>query len=181
MSEINKTRSLRSIEWLNFFLADVQTGLGPFLAAYHIRRWNPGRVGFVLTFGGLVTVALQTPQRPHNLRASQTGLARDKPRAARGGRFLLMGRLSSLRVYCAQFLIGGAGAFLAPTVAAITMGIIGPEGFDKQFGRNQSLQFRRQRGYGVTRRLCQLSIWLPRDFRGGGDTRHSRCHRSLER
>jgi hypothetical protein len=26
-----KHRSLRWLEWLNFFLADVQTGLGPFL------------------------------------------------------------------------------------------------------------------------------------------------------
>jgi MFS family permease len=55
-------RSLRSLEWLNFFLADVQTGLGPFLAAYLASSgWNPGRVGYALTFGGLVTVTLQTP------------------------------------------------------------------------------------------------------------------------
>jgi MFS family permease len=55
-------RSLRSLEWLNFFLADVQTGLGPFLAAYLASSgWNPGRVGYALTFGGLVAVAMQTP------------------------------------------------------------------------------------------------------------------------
>jgi MFS family permease len=55
-------RSLRSLEWLNFFLADVQTGLGPFLAAYLASSgWNPSRVGYVLTFGGLVGVAMQTP------------------------------------------------------------------------------------------------------------------------
>src|ERR1700742_228940 len=55
-------RSLRAVEWLNFFVADVQTGLGPFLAAYLASSgWNPGRVGFALTFGGLVTVATQTP------------------------------------------------------------------------------------------------------------------------
>lgn len=48
-------RSLRSLEWLNFLLADVQTGLGPFLAAYLASSgWNPGQVGYVLTFGGLV-------------------------------------------------------------------------------------------------------------------------------
>jgi hypothetical protein len=29
-----KQRSVRALEWLNFFLADVQTSLGPFLAAY---------------------------------------------------------------------------------------------------------------------------------------------------
>jgi hypothetical protein len=55
-------RSVRSLEWLNFFLADVQTGLGPFLAAYLASSgWNPGSVGYVLTFGGLVGVAMQTP------------------------------------------------------------------------------------------------------------------------
>jgi len=32
-----KHQSLRLLEWLNFFLADVQTGLGPFLAAYLAR------------------------------------------------------------------------------------------------------------------------------------------------
>jgi len=49
--------NLRPVEWLNFFLADVQTGLGPFLAAYlAANAWNPGSVGFVLTFGGLVNL-----------------------------------------------------------------------------------------------------------------------------
>jgi hypothetical protein len=42
--------------------ADVQTRLGPFLAAYLASSgWNPGSVGYVLTFGGLVGVAMQTP------------------------------------------------------------------------------------------------------------------------
>lgn len=45
-----------------FFIADVQTGLGPFLAAYlSASGWNPGRVGYALTFQGLTTVAFQTP------------------------------------------------------------------------------------------------------------------------
>jgi hypothetical protein len=55
-------RSLRAVEWLNFFLVDVQTGLGPFLAAYlAASAWNPAKVGYALTFGGLVTVAIRTP------------------------------------------------------------------------------------------------------------------------
>jgi hypothetical protein len=45
-----------------FFLADVQPGLGPFVAAYPAASsWAPNRVGYALTFGGLVTFALQTP------------------------------------------------------------------------------------------------------------------------
>jgi len=43
-----------------------------------------------------------------------------------------------MTVYSAQLLIGGSGAFLAPTVAAITLGIVGASAFDKQFGKNQA-------------------------------------------
>ena len=57
-----KKRSLHALEATNFFLADVQTGLGPFLAAYLAGAgWEPGRVGMALTLGGIITVALQTP------------------------------------------------------------------------------------------------------------------------
>jgi MFS family permease len=138
-SNRGKERSLRSLEWLNFFLADVQTGLGPFIAAYLASNgWNPGRVGFALTLGGLATVALQTPagavvdamHRKRALLAANLGVLA-------AGAFLLMGHLSAIRVYSAQVLIGGAGAFLAPTVAAIALGIIGHADFDGQFGRNQ--------------------------------------------
>ena len=135
-----KSRSLRAVEWLNFFLADVQTGLGPFLAAYLASSgWNPGSVGYVLTFGGLVGVAMQTPagavidavHRKRALLAANLGVLV-------AGAFLLMGSLSPLRVYSAEFLIGGAGPFLGPTVAAITLGIVGAGAFDKQFGKNQA-------------------------------------------
>jgi hypothetical protein len=39
-------RSLRGLDWLNFFLADVQTGVGSFLAIYLAGYgWNEERVG----------------------------------------------------------------------------------------------------------------------------------------
>jgi predicted MFS family arabinose efflux permease len=57
-----KKHSLRALEAANFFLADVQTGLGPFLAAYLAGAgWSPDRVGVVLTVGGIITVILQSP------------------------------------------------------------------------------------------------------------------------
>jgi MFS family permease len=135
-----KQRSLRALEWLNFFLADVQTGLGPFLAAYLASSgWNPGSVGYVLTFGALVGVAMQTPagavidtvHRKRALLAVNLGFLV-------AGAFLLMGHLSPLRAYSAQFLIGSSGPFLGPTVAAIALGIVGAAAFDKQFGKNQA-------------------------------------------
>jgi MFS family permease len=135
-----KQRSVRSLEWLSFFLADVQTGLGPFLAAYLASSgWNPGSVGYVLTFGGLVGVAMQIPagavidavRRKRTLLAINIGLLV-------GGALLLMQHLSPLRAYTAQFLIGSSAPFLGPTVSAITLGIVGAAAFDRQFGRNQA-------------------------------------------
>jgi hypothetical protein len=39
-------RTLRGLDWLNFFLADVQTGVGPFLAIYLAGyKWDEERVG----------------------------------------------------------------------------------------------------------------------------------------
>jgi len=133
-------RSVHSLEWLNFFLADVQTGLGPFLAAYLVSSgWNPGRVGYALTFGGLVTVAIETPagamvdaaRRKRLLVVASLGVLV-------GGAILLMLYPSVLSVYAAQLLIGGAAPFLLPTVAAITLGLVGAKAFDQQFGKNQA-------------------------------------------
>jgi MFS family permease len=131
---------LRPLEWLNFFLADVQTGLGPFLAAYLASGgWRPDRVGFALSFGGLVTVAMQTPAG-----AVIDGVHRKRALLALNlvvlvlAASLLAARANPASVYSAQFLIGCSGAFLAPTVAAITLGIVSGDGFDKQFGKNQA-------------------------------------------
>src|ERR1700736_2094046 len=55
-------RSLRGLDWLNFLLADVQSGVGPFLAIYLADYgWNEQRVGLALTIGGIAGIASQTP------------------------------------------------------------------------------------------------------------------------
>ena len=54
--------SLRGLDWLNFLLADVQSGVGPFLAIYLAGYgWNEQRVGLALTIGGIAGIASQTP------------------------------------------------------------------------------------------------------------------------
>jgi MFS-type transporter involved in bile tolerance (Atg22 family) len=51
--------SVHALGWLYFFLADIQTGVGPFLAAYlAASRWDARSTGIALTCGGLVTVAI---------------------------------------------------------------------------------------------------------------------------
>ena len=135
-----KKRSLHALEATNFFLADVQTGLGPFLAAYLAGAgWEPGRVGMALTLGGIITVALQTPAGAivDQLRSKKLVLVLASAVLAVGA-IVLSITAAPWAVYTSQVLIGGAGPFLAPTLAAITMGIVGVTFFDRQFGKNQS-------------------------------------------
>jgi MFS family permease len=134
-----KARSIRATEWLNFFVSDVQAGVGPFVAVYLAASgWNPGRVGLALTLGGIVTVILQTPagavvDAVHRKRLVVGGGVG----ALALGALLLAARTGTGYVAAAQALIGAAGAFLGPAIAAITLGIVGQGAFDRQFGRNQ--------------------------------------------
>jgi MFS family permease len=137
---LEKRKSVHALEATNFFLADVQTGLGPFLAAYLAGAgWEPGRVGMALTIGGIITVVLQTPAGAlvDQLRSKRLILV-----VASAVLALAAGLLSVTAapwaVYTSQILIGGAGPFLGPTLAAVTMGIVGVTFFDRQFGKNQS-------------------------------------------
>ncbi len=55
-------QSLCALDWLNFFLADVRTGVGPFVAIYLAsQHWNQEAVGIALTVGGLAGVLSQAP------------------------------------------------------------------------------------------------------------------------
>ena len=133
-------RSIRALEWLNFFVADVQTGLGPFLAAYLAASgWSPTRLGAFLTAAGLIPVALQIPagaftdhlrnfRRFALLSITLVGL----------GAALLSWRSAFPVVASAQALIVIAGLFTGLLLNAILLGITGPSGFDRQLGINQS-------------------------------------------
>jgi len=137
---LEKKKSVHALEATNFFLADVQTGLGPFLAAYLAGEgWTPGRVGMALTIGGIITVVLQVPAGAivDQLRSKRLILVLACAVLALGA-VLLSITAAPWAVYASQVLTGAAGPFLGPTLAAITMGIVGTTFFDRQFGRNQS-------------------------------------------
>jgi hypothetical protein len=59
LDRLPSSQSLRGLNWLNFLLADVQTGVGPFLAIYLAAYgWNEQRVGLALTIGALLIAFL---------------------------------------------------------------------------------------------------------------------------
>ena len=52
----------RGLDWFTLFLADIQTGFGPFVAIYlTAHAWPQFDIGLVLTAGGLVALACQMP------------------------------------------------------------------------------------------------------------------------
>ncbi|MBW4038608.1 MAG: MFS transporter [Acidobacteria bacterium] len=133
-------KAASSLSWLNFFLADIQTGVGPFLAAYlAASHWNPRSVGIALTSSGLITVAISPfaggiVDASHNKRRL---IALATFSLSLGAACIALSARHAF-IAAALVLLGAAGAFLGPALAAITLGIVGPLGFDRQFGRNQS-------------------------------------------
>ena len=133
-------RSLRGLDWLNFFLADVQTGVGPFLAIYLAGyKWNEESVGLALTVGGIAGILMQTPAGAlvDRLRSKRALIAAGIVALAMGA--LLIAFLPNFwSVMSAQVLIGGTSSVFAPAICAIAIGIVGRQLFDRRQGRNQA-------------------------------------------
>jgi predicted MFS family arabinose efflux permease len=134
------TRTLRGLDWLNFFLADVQTGIGPFLAIYLAAYgWNEQRVGIALTVGGIAGILTQTPAGAlvDHLRSKRALIATGIVSLAVGA--LLIAHLPTFwSVMSAQVLIGGTSSIFSPAICAVSLGIVGHRLFDRRQGRNQT-------------------------------------------
>jgi predicted MFS family arabinose efflux permease len=129
----------RALEALNFFMADVQAGIGPFLGVFlQARGWHPQAIGTVMTLGGIAGMLATSP----------AGALVDSTRYKRTLVIVagIMTTLSSLVVWwsqrypmvaISQILTAVTGAALGPAVAGMTLGIAREKGFDRQFGRNQ--------------------------------------------
>ena len=56
-------RGPRALDLLNFFVADVQTGFGPFVAVYlTTNKWTQVEIGFALTLGTVVALIMPDPR-----------------------------------------------------------------------------------------------------------------------
>jgi predicted MFS family arabinose efflux permease len=124
---------------LNFFLADVQTGIGPFLAIYLAGYgWDEQRVGIALTVGGIAGILAQTPAGAlvDHLRSKRALIAAGIVALAAGA--LLIALLPTFWcVMSAQVLIGGTSSIFGPAICAVSLGIVGHRLFDRRQGRNQ--------------------------------------------
>jgi predicted MFS family arabinose efflux permease len=135
------TRALRGLDALNFFLADVQTGVGPFLAIYLAGYgWNEERVGLALTCGGVAGILAQTPAGALvDASRSKRALVGAAVTAVALGALVLAWRPSLWPVMGAQVLIGASSSVFIPAICAMSLGIVGRAAFDARQGRNQTL------------------------------------------
>ena len=134
------TRTLRGLDWLNFFLADVQSGVGPFLAIYLAGyKWNEERVGLALMVGGIAGILTQAPAGAlvDRLRSKRALIAAAVIALAAGA--LLIALVPTFwSVMSAQVLIGGTSSIFGPAICAVSLGIVGHRLFDLRQGRNQT-------------------------------------------
>jgi predicted MFS family arabinose efflux permease len=130
--------SLRGLDWFIFFLADVQTGFGPFIAVYlTTQKWTQVEIGSVLSIGGVVALIGQMPG----------GAIIDAAKSER-----LVAALAVITIGCAALayaawpvfavvavaatLHAAASCVLGPAIAAISLGLVGPLAIGERLGRN---------------------------------------------
>jgi len=131
-------QSSRGLDWFIFFLADVQTGFGPFIAVYlTTQKWTQAQIGLVLSIGGVVGLIGQMPG----------GAVVDAARSERlvAGLAVAAIGLSALAyaawpifpvVVTAATLHAAASCVLGPAIAAISLGLVGPVAMGERLGRN---------------------------------------------
>jgi predicted MFS family arabinose efflux permease len=131
-------QSLRGLDWFIFFLADVQTGFGPFIAVYlTTQKWTQVQIGLVLSIGGVVGLIGQIPG----------GAIVDAARSERlvAGLAVATIGVSALCyavwpifpvVVAAATLHAAASCVLGPAIAAISLGLVGPLAIGERLGRN---------------------------------------------
>ena len=128
-----------SLDWLNFLLADLRGGLGPYVNVFLLTEvgWDQAMIGAVLTVSGLTGIVFHAP----------IGALIDATRAKRG---LIVGGAWCLAllsvgivtyptlpvVFAADVSMAILGGVFAPTVAAMTLGLFGSRDAAAQLGRN---------------------------------------------
>lgn len=131
-------RSLRGLDWFVFFVANVQTGFGPFISVYlTAMAWTQVDIGVVLTIGSFVSLLGQMPG----------GALVDAARSERGVAAIAVVAigLSALQfaawpiypmILSAVVVHAAASCVLGPSIAAISLGLVGQSEIGERFGRN---------------------------------------------
>lgn len=139
--EIAPRGAPRAFAAVNFFLADVAGGLGPFLPTWFAvaMHWSPERIGLVMTLGGVFGLALNTPGG-----ALVDRFGKPKLLVMAGSALILLGVATMVIGHALLFVIAGeviqamGAAVIGPAMAATTILYVGKRDFPMQQGRNSA-------------------------------------------
>jgi MFS family permease len=131
----------RSLDAVNFLLADVRGALGPYLNVFLVtqRHWSQTEVGWVTTVSGLLGLVAQTP----------AGAMIDLTRRKRGvvvvalvvlaaGAATIFAAPVFWPVLLANTLMAVVGDVFGPAVAALTLGLYARQRLARRMGRNSA-------------------------------------------
>lgn len=138
--DADRSRATRALQALNFFMADMQAGIGPFLGVFLQQRgWTAGPIGSVMTVGGVAGMVMTVPAgamidatEKKRLIVIVTGICTVM------ASFLILLSQSAWVVTVSQVATAIAGAAIGPAVTGMTLGIVRQRGFNAQNGRNQA-------------------------------------------
>jgi MFS family permease len=137
---LTSKRSLFGSDGLNFAMADVRDGVGPFLSVYlkGSQNWPAGQTGIAMAVGSIAAALCQVP----------AGFIVDSIGAKRAlvavsGILVAAGCLAIAlfpgfySVVTAQIILGAASAIIPPALAALSLGIVGRKLFPARISRNE--------------------------------------------
>ena len=134
------SRSLRGLDGINFLMADVRDGVGPYLSIYlkGAQHWDAGAIGLAMGASSIAAAICQIPAgllvdgtRSKRLLVAVSGLAIGM------GCLLIVLLPHFWTVIAAQGMLGAASAVIAPTIAALSLGIVGRQLLDARISRNE--------------------------------------------
>ncbi|MFK5599777.1 MFS transporter [Methylobacterium sp. HMF5984] len=134
--------SRRGLDLFAFFVANLQTGFGPFLAVYFTQsKWTQSDIGFALTVGSLVSLLGQVPGGAFVDAMRSKRFAAGVSVAAISASALALALWPNfLIVLLAMAVHSAASCILTPAIAAISIGLVGHARAGERLGRNASFQ-----------------------------------------
>ncbi len=138
LPHVASRRSLAALSWMNFFLADMLTGFGPFVTLFLLtQHWDQGQIGVALSVGTIAAMVAQVP-------AGSLVDALAGKRLITGIGFV--GVIAAMLilvwlpfrwpVFAAEALNGVAAAVITPAVAALTLALANQEKLGQRLGEN---------------------------------------------
>lgn len=134
------TRDRVALYAVNFFMADMEAGMGPFLGVLlHSRGWSTGAIGAVITLGAVVGLLTVTPAGAlvdSTTHKRACVIVAGVGAVAAAAVILMFGNFWVIAG--AQAVMCISGATNAPALIGITLGLVGQARFNGQNGRNQA-------------------------------------------